>query len=73
MAALGPISRTKLVRALRRAGFAGPYSGSDHDFMQKGDLTVRIPNPHGSDIGPSLLSEILRQSGISRKDWERLR
>jgi len=73
MAALGPISRTKLIRALRKAGFAGPYTGSDHDFMQKGDLTLRIPNPHGSDIRPNLLAEILRQAGISRKEWERLR
>jgi len=45
MAALGPISRTKLIRALKRADFIGPYRGSDHDFVQKDDLTVRIPNP----------------------------
>jgi predicted RNA binding protein YcfA (HicA-like mRNA interferase family) len=73
MAALGPISHSKLIRALKKAGFDGPYSGSDHAFMQKSDLTVRIPNPHGSDIGPYLLAEILRQAGISRKEWERLR
>ena len=73
MAALGPISRTKLIRALRKAGFAGPYTGSDHDFIQKGDLTLRIPNPHGGDIGPNLLAQILRQAAISRKEWERLR
>ena len=73
MAALGPISRSKLIRALRNAGFAGPFSGSDHDFMQKGNLTVRIPNPHGSDIRPNLLAEILKQAGISRKEWEELR
>jgi predicted RNA binding protein YcfA (HicA-like mRNA interferase family) len=73
MAALGPISRSKLIRALKRAGFAGPYGGSDHAFVQKKDLTVRIPNPHGGDIRPNLLSEILRQAGISRQEWERLR
>ena len=73
MSALGPISRTKLVRALRKAGFSGPFSGSDHEIMQRGNLTLRIPNPHGSDIGPNLLGEILRQAGISRKQWDRLR
>ena len=73
MASLGPISRTKLIRALKTAGFTGPFAGSDHDFMQKGDLTLRIPNPHGSEIRPNLLAEILRQAGISRKEWERLR
>lgn len=73
MAALGPISRSKLIRALRRAGFDGPYGGSDHAFMQKGDAMVRIPNPHGSDIRPNLLAEILRQAGISRKEWDLFR
>jgi predicted RNA binding protein YcfA (HicA-like mRNA interferase family) len=73
MSSLGPISRSKLIRAPKRAGFDGPYSGSDHAFMQKDDLLVRIPNPHGNDIGPNLLAEILKQAGISRKQWESLR
>ncbi len=72
MPRLGPIKRTELVRCLRAIGFEGPYSGTKHQFMIKGDLVLRIPNPHGSDIGKELLSRILRQAGIDRKLWEQL-
>ena len=72
MPAFGPISRRKLIVALRAAGFTGPFAGSDHEIMQRGDVTIRIPNPHRGDIGRSLLSEILKQAGISRKQWEQL-
>lgn len=73
MPAFGPISRRKLIRALKEAGFTGPFSGADHQIMQRGDRTLRIPNPHGGDIGRNLLAEILKQAGISRKQWEQLR
>jgi predicted RNA binding protein YcfA (HicA-like mRNA interferase family) len=72
MPPFGPISRRKLVRALRDAGFKGPFTGTDHEIMQRGDLALRIPNPHRGDIGRNLLVEILKQAGISRKEWERL-
>ncbi len=38
--------------------------------MIRGDRTLRIPNPHGGDIGVELLSRILKQAGISRREWE---
>jgi predicted RNA binding protein YcfA (HicA-like mRNA interferase family) len=37
--------------------------------MRQGDRTVRIPNPHRGDVGISLLSEILKQAGISDDEW----
>jgi predicted RNA binding protein YcfA (HicA-like mRNA interferase family) len=40
-------------------------------FMVKGSLKLRIPNPHQSDIGISLLREILRQADISPSDWNK--
>jgi predicted RNA binding protein YcfA (HicA-like mRNA interferase family) len=39
--------------------------------MARGERVLTIPNPHGSDIGLGLLAMILRQAGVSRKDWER--
>ena len=54
----------------RKLGFDGPYSGGRHLFMVKGELKVRIPNPHGKDISVSLVNEILKQAGISKKDWD---
>ncbi len=72
MPSFGPIARKDLIRALRRAGFDGPYSGGKHPFMLKGDLTLTVPNPHHGDIGRELLTRILRQAGISREEWETL-
>lgn len=72
MPPMRPISRRKLVRALRRLGFDGPYQGGKHAFMFKGDITLTVPNPHAGDIGRELLARILRQAGISRIEWESL-
>ena len=72
MPRLGPIKRLDLVAGLRQLGFSGPYSGGKHEFMVKGALRVRLPNPHGSDIGKSLLRKVLREAGIHRREWEEL-
>ncbi|KKR61501.1 hypothetical protein A2643_02270 [Candidatus Nomurabacteria bacterium RIFCSPHIGHO2_01_FULL_39_220] len=67
-----PISVKKLIQNLSMLGFSGPYSGGRHMFMIKGDLKLRVPNPHKGDISKSLLSEILRQAGISSSEWNKL-
>ncbi|MGO9569109.1 MAG: type II toxin-antitoxin system HicA family toxin [Desulfomonilaceae bacterium] len=72
MPAFGPLSRRGLIRHLKQFGFEGPYSGGKHQFMVKGDVTLRIPNPHQTDIGRELLTRILRQAGITKEEWERL-
>ena len=72
MPQFGPIKRNELVRYLKQLGFEGPYSGGKHQFMLKGDRTLRIPNPHRSDIGRELLARILRQAGVPRDEWEAL-
>ena len=71
MPAWKPIKRRELIAVLKRLGFSGPYSGGKHEFMQKGDLILTIPNPHRGDISIGLLKVILRQAGIDRDDWER--
>jgi predicted RNA binding protein YcfA (HicA-like mRNA interferase family) len=68
----GPIDRKELIRSLKRFGFLGPYSGGKHQLMIKGDITLRLPNPHQSDIGKELLARILRQAKVSREDWEKI-
>jgi predicted RNA binding protein YcfA (HicA-like mRNA interferase family) len=62
-------SRRDVIRRFRELGFDGPVTGGRHAFMVKGTLKVRIPNPHQGDIGVSLLSEILRQAGITDTEW----
>jgi predicted RNA binding protein YcfA (HicA-like mRNA interferase family) len=72
MPRFGPIKRRELIQYLRTLGFDGPYSGGKHQFMIKGEITLRIPSPHRSDIGRELLSRILRQAKIERETWEKL-
>ena len=72
MPRLGPIKRQELIQNLRALGFEGPYSGRKHQFMIKGEVRLRIPNPHQKDVGKELLSRILRQAKISRDVWESL-
>jgi predicted RNA binding protein YcfA (HicA-like mRNA interferase family) len=67
-----PISRKELIRRFRSLGFEGPISGGRHQFMQKGTLKVRIPNPHKSDtIDGSLVKEILGQASIGFDRWDK--
>ncbi len=66
------LSRKEIIRKFKTLGYTGPFSGGKHQFMAKGAHKIRIPNPHGSEIGVSLLKEILRQAGISVEDWDQL-
>jgi len=68
-----PISLNKLIKKLKSFGFDGPYSGSKHSFMIKANLKLRVPNPHKGDISKSLVSEIIKQGGISTKEWEEIK
>lgn len=70
MPTFGPIKRRELIRCLRQLGFEGPYSGGKHQFVVRGGVTVRVPNPHQGDVGVELLVRILRQAGVSREEWE---
>jgi hypothetical protein len=40
------ISRKDFIKKFRSLGFSGPYSGGRHQFMMKGELKIRVPNPH---------------------------
>ncbi len=45
------------MKKFRLLDFDGPYSGGHHLFMVKGNLKLRIPNPHPGDISKHLVSE----------------
>ena len=72
MPPFAPVKRKDMIRYFGQLGFEGPYSGGKHQFMIKDDITIRLPNPHQSDVGKELLSRILRQAGISKDDWNEL-
>jgi predicted RNA binding protein YcfA (HicA-like mRNA interferase family) len=65
-----PIKRRDLIRRLRALGWEGPFQRGTHSFMVKGEHRLTIPNSHRGDIDWSLMKEILRQAGISQKEWE---
>ncbi|MEK7621668.1 MAG: type II toxin-antitoxin system HicA family toxin [Patescibacteria group bacterium] len=67
-----PISRLVLIRKLKKLGFIGPYSGGRHEFMEKDNLRLSIPNPHHRDIGVKLIAIILKQIGVSFDDFDSL-
>ena len=67
---LRSISRLALIRKLKKLGFVGPYSGGKHEFMEKGNLRLAIPNPHHGDIGVRLMGIILKQISLSSDDCD---
>jgi hypothetical protein len=56
---------------LRALGFEGPFAGGKHQYMIRENLVLTIPNPHRKEIGVALLLRVLKEAGISRRDWER--
>jgi predicted RNA binding protein YcfA (HicA-like mRNA interferase family) len=63
------LSLRKLAARLACFGFSGPYYGSKHPYMQKGNLRVFIPNPHTGDISKGLVAKIIHDAGISEDEW----
>ena len=68
---LTSVKRANLIARLKQLGFEGPFSGGKHQFLIRGSERLILPNPHASEIGPSLLARILQQAGITREDWEK--
>lgn len=69
MTRLGPVSRQELVDRLRTFGYAGPYAGGRQEFMLRGEVRLILPNPHRGELSVDLIARILRQAGISRRQW----
>ena len=73
MPRFGPVARRDLIAYLRALGFNGPFWGRKHQIMRKGDVTVRLPNPHQrATLGRELLLRILAEAGIDLETWEKL-
>jgi hypothetical protein len=67
---LRPVGRRELIGRLIELGFDGPFSGGRHEFMLRGEQRLILPNPHRSEISVDLLQRLLKQAGVSRREWE---
>lgn len=75
MPKLVPIKHKELIKCLRKLGFEGPYGqGRPHSIMIRGDVTLTVPNKHGSGVinDIKLMKNILRQAGVSVEEFLRL-
>jgi len=72
MPVVGPVSRSELIRHLRRLGFEGPFVGGKHQFMLGRGRRLIVPNPHTGQIGAALLVRLLQQAAVTRDEWEPL-
>jgi hypothetical protein len=76
MAGWQPLKRREFVRRLRALGFDGPYSGTRHQFMVRGQHRQTIPT--NSEFSVPQVRMLLRQveSILGRKifanEWEAL-
>lgn len=68
--------RRILIKRFRDLGWSGPHAGvkgqgvGDHpEYMAKGNLVVKLPNPHRGDIGETLLKKILAEAHVAVEEW----
>ncbi len=66
------VTARKLIAALKKLGFEVVRIKGSHHFLRHADgRTTVVPVHAGDDIGPGLLSKILRATRLTREDLER--
>ena len=71
---LVPISGRKLCKILERLGFEKIHQVGSHARYKHPDGRITVVPVHGNEeLGKGLLGEILKQTKISRKEFDRLR
>jgi len=71
---LVPISGRKLCKILERLGFEKIHQVGSHVRYKHPDGRITVVPVHGNEeVGKGLLGEILKQTKISRKEFDRLR
>lgn len=74
MSILPVLAARAVIQKLARAGFRFLYAKGSHYFFQH-PVTKRmtsVPMHGGKDIGRNLLTKILKQAGLSIKDFLKL-
>jgi len=71
---LVPISGKKLCKILERLGFEKIHQVGSHARYKHPDGRITVVPVHGNEeLGKGLLGEILKQTKISRKEFDGLR
>ncbi len=74
MPKLTPINSKELIKILERQGFKPIHQKGSHLRMVHADgRKTTVPVHSGEKVGVGLLRKILRDAGISRTDFEKLR
>ncbi|HSX39992.1 MAG TPA: type II toxin-antitoxin system HicA family toxin [Candidatus Saccharimonadales bacterium] len=74
MPKLSPISARDLIRLLEKLGFVQIRQKGSHVRLEhKNGRKTSIPLHAGEKVGVGLLRKILRDTDVSRKEFERLR
>ncbi len=64
----------EVIRKLKKLGFEGPFSGGKHMFMRHPETFVKIPIPYhrSKDIATGTLSKIIKLTGTTVEEWNKL-
>lgn len=74
MPKLSPINARVLIRVLEKAGFTKHHQKGSHVRMIHSDgRRTSVPLHAGEKVGIGLLSKILKDAGIKRDEFERLK
>ncbi len=73
MSRLPRIRAEEVIRALTAAGFQIVRQRGSHVFLKHADGRATVVSVHrGEELGPGILSKILRDTELSREDFIRL-
>lgn len=67
------LSGTKLIKALKQAGFVlSRINGSPHILIHKKRLTVSVPFHKGKTLGKGITLSIIKDAGLSVEEFLKL-
>lgn len=74
MPKLHPEKPDEVIRKLKALGYDGPFPGGKHIFMRHPATRRKIPVPYhkGRDIPKGTIREIIKEAGITIKEWDKL-
>lgn len=57
---------------LQKAGFRIARTSGSHNIMERDGTTISVPVHAGKDIKRGLLNAIIKQAGLTKKEFQKL-